>query len=102
MQEMWVRFLGEEDPLEKEMATHSGILAKKIPCTEEPAGLQSMGSQTVGHDWAIKQQQQRSTEEEQGLKSRQSVCGLLAMWYCLEIQDIRRTDWSHQWLGDWG
>lgn len=41
------------------------------------------------------------TDEEQGLKSRQSVCGLLAMWYCLEIQDIRRTDWSHQWLGDW-
>ena len=50
MQEMWVQFLGEEDPLEKEMENHSDILAKKIPCTEEPAGLQSMGSQTVGHD----------------------------------------------------
>ena len=42
--------LGFEDPLEKEMATHSSILAWKIPWTEEPGGLQSMGSQRVGHD----------------------------------------------------
>ena len=45
MQETWVRFLGQEDPLEKEMATHSSILAWRIPWTEEPGGLQSMGSQ---------------------------------------------------------
>ena len=45
MQETWVRFLGPEDPLEKEMAIHSSILAWKIPWTEEPGGLQSMGSQ---------------------------------------------------------
>ena len=43
MQEMWVRFLGQEDPLEKEMATHSSILAWEIPWTEEPGGLHSMG-----------------------------------------------------------
>ena len=43
---------GQEDPLEKEMATHSSILAWKIPWTEEPGGLQSMGSQRVRHDWA--------------------------------------------------
>ena len=43
MEEMWVRSLGWEDPLEKEMATHSSILAWKIPWTEEPGGLQSMG-----------------------------------------------------------
>ena len=48
--ETWVRSLGWEDPLEKEMATHSSILAWKIPCTEEPGRLQSMGSQRVGHD----------------------------------------------------
>ena len=42
--------LGWEDPLEEEMATHSNILAWKIPWTEEPGGLQSMGSLTVGHD----------------------------------------------------
>ena len=48
--ETWVRSLGWEDPLEKEMATHSSTLAWKIPWTEEPGGLQSMGSQRVGHD----------------------------------------------------
>ena len=53
MQETWVQALGWEDPLEKEMATHSSILAWKIPWTEEPGGLQSMGSQRVGYDRAI-------------------------------------------------
>ena len=43
MQEVWVRSLGQEDSLEKEMATHSSILAWEIPWTEEPGGLQSMG-----------------------------------------------------------
>ena len=46
----WVRSLGQKDPLEKETATHSSILAWKIPWTEEPDGLQSMGLQRVGHD----------------------------------------------------
>ena len=50
MQETWVRSLGQEDPLEKEMATHSSILAWRNPWTEEPGGLQSMGSQRDGHD----------------------------------------------------
>ena len=50
VQETQVQSLGWEDPLEKEMATHSGTLAWKIPWTEEPGGLQSMGSQRVGHD----------------------------------------------------
>ena len=50
MQETWVLFLDVEDPLEKEMATHSSILAWKIPWTEEPGGLQSMGLQRVSHD----------------------------------------------------
>ena len=45
-----VSSLGREDPLEKEMATHSSILAWKIPWTEEPGGLQSTGSQRAGHD----------------------------------------------------
>ena len=47
MQETWVRSLGQEDPLEKEMATHSSILAWRIPGTEEPGGIQSMGSQEL-------------------------------------------------------
>ena len=50
MQEMRVHSLGREDPLEKEMATHSRILAGEISWTEEPGGLQSMGSQGVGQD----------------------------------------------------
>ena len=50
MQKTWVQSLGVQDPLEKEMATHSSILAWKIPWTEEPGELQSMGSQRVGHD----------------------------------------------------
>ena len=50
MRETWVRSLGWEDPLEKEMATHSSTLAWKIPWVEEPARLQSMGSQRIGHD----------------------------------------------------
>ena len=50
MQETRVQFLGQEDPLEKEMATHSSTLAWKIPWTEEPGRLQSMGSQRVRHD----------------------------------------------------
>ena len=47
---MWVRSLGREDPLEEEMASHFGVLAWRIPWTEEPGGLQSLGSQIVGCD----------------------------------------------------
>ena len=50
MQETWVQSLGQEDPLEKEMAIHSSTIAWKIPWTEEPGRLQSMGLQRVGHD----------------------------------------------------
>ena len=50
MQETWVQSLGWEDPLEKEMATHSSILAWRIPWTEEAGRLQSLGSPRVGHD----------------------------------------------------
>ena len=56
MQETWVQFMGQEDPLEKRMAIHSRILAWEIPWTEEPGGLQSIGLQRVGHDLATKSQ----------------------------------------------
>ena len=56
VQETWVQSLGQEDPLEKEMATHSSTLVWKIPWTEKPEGLQYMGSQRVRHDLATKQQ----------------------------------------------
>ena len=54
MQKTWVRSLGWEDPLKEGMETHSSILAWRIPWTEEPDGLQTMGSQRVGHDWVTK------------------------------------------------
>ena len=50
VQDTWVRSLSQEDPLEKEMAAHSSILASEIPWTEEPSGLLSMGLQRVGHE----------------------------------------------------
>ena len=50
MRETWVQFLGREDLLEEGMATHSSVLAWRIPWTEEPGGLQSVGSQRVGQD----------------------------------------------------
>ena len=56
-QETGVQLLGREDPLEKEMATHSSVLAWRIPWTEEPGRLQFMGLQRVRHDWATEQQQ---------------------------------------------
>ena len=52
VKETWFRSLGQEDPLEKEIATHSSVLAGRIQFTEEPRGLQSMGLQRVGYDWA--------------------------------------------------
>ena len=50
IQETWVQSQGQEDPLEKEMAAHSSILAWRIPWTEEPGRLQSVGLQRIGHD----------------------------------------------------
>ena len=52
MQETWVQSLGREEPLEKGMVTHSSILAWRIPLTEEPGGLQSLGSHRIGHNWS--------------------------------------------------
>ena len=49
-EEMWVQSLGQENPMQEGMATHSNILAWRIPWIEEPGGLQSMGLQIVGHD----------------------------------------------------
>ena len=57
IQETWVQSLGQEDPLEKGMATHPSIFAWEITWTEEPGGLKSMGSRRVKHDLVTKQQQ---------------------------------------------
>ena len=57
-QETWVWSLGRENPLKKEMATHSSILAWEIPWTEQPSVLESMGLQRVRYDWMIEQQEE--------------------------------------------
>ena len=69
MRETWVRSLGQKDPLEKEMAIHSSILAWRIPWTEKPSRLQSTGSQRVGHDWATSP----SPSEWEVLKEKQVI-----------------------------
>ena len=56
-QEIWIRSLGQEDPVEKEMAMHFSILLWEIPWTEKPGGLQSMGSRRIIYNWVTKQQQ---------------------------------------------
>ena len=77
MWETWVRSLGREDTLEKEMATHSSTLAWKIAWTEEPGRLQSTGSQRVGHDWATSPSP--SNEHPGLISSRMDWLDLLAV-----------------------
>ena len=69
MQETWVPSLGGEDPLEKEMAIHSSILAWEIPWTEEPSGLPPMGLQNVGHDLGTKRQPQLTIKPQAAHKT---------------------------------
>ena len=63
---------GQEDPLEKEMATRSSVLAWEIPWTEEPGGLQSTGSQRFRHDWAGRQQRRQYTGIENSKRQRRA------------------------------
>ena len=77
MQETWVRALGGEAPLEEGMATHSSILAWKMPWTEEPSRLQFMGSQRVGHDSVTEHKGPgfRELKQESGAKVRSPGVG---------------------------
>ena len=78
VQETWVQSLGWEDTLEKEMATHYSILAWKISRTQEPGGLQSMGLQRVGHDWATNTYLNTLTEFKIGAKNRNNQCYMIS------------------------
>ena len=78
MWQTWVQSLGQEDPLENGMATQSSILAWRIPWTEEPGGLQIMGSQRVGHDWATNSFTYRSCFSSQ----------LKPAWHCFPISKV--------------
>ena len=76
----WVRSLGWEDPLEEEMATHSSILAWRIPWTEEPGGLQSTGLQRVGHDWATSHAHTQSWSQEMNFSASGYLCLFTEVW----------------------
>ena len=76
VQETWIQSLGWEDPLEKKMATHSSILAWRIPCTEEPGGLQSMESQS-----------QTQLSDEHSLSQGTSMNGLVESESCSVVSD---------------
>ena len=67
-QETWVRSLGWEDPLEQEMTTHSSIFVWKIPWTEEPGGLQSVGLQRVGSYWATEHVHIQNNKEYENIR----------------------------------
>ena len=71
MQETCIQSLGQEDPLEKGMPTHSSILAWEMPRTEEPGGLQSMGSQRVGQYWLANIFFQRKNQNQKKKKKKQ-------------------------------
>ena len=83
MWETWVWSLGWEDPLEKEMAAHSSTLAWEIPWTEEPGGLQSMGSQRVKHDWVTE---------------RARTHFYLHIFQCVGYSPQLKTCWKHHIL----
>ena len=89
MCETQVQSLGWEDLLEKEMAIHSSILAWKIPWTEEPGTLQSMGSQRVGHDWATSLSFHFQVKERKGGRSgdglKRFIIVLLIKWKNLNM-----------------
>ena len=86
MRETWVRSLGQEDPLEEGMATHSSILAWRIPWTEDPGRLQSMGSQRVGHNWTTEYAYLYDGEEE-GIKQNYKL--LHGSWWLHQHQTLQ-------------
>ena len=94
MAETWVWSLGWKDPLEEGMTTHSGILAWRIPWTEEPGGLQSMGSQRVGRDWEVRGIQEWGLHYQWELWVKKVT---LPQHFLLSQDDMK-----HAWLWTWG
>ena len=91
MQETRVPSLGWDDLLEKEMATHSSIPAWEIPLSEETMGYNPRGHERVGHDWAIKQQQQTYPAQPRRLRFPPSNWALWLKWVCLAPSDARKS-----------
>ena len=101
MQETWVWFLGWEDPLEKGMATYSSFLARRIPWTEEPGGLQSLGSQSVGQDWVTHFLPTRLLGTASGvmyhLKTLTVQLSLSASYDCIAFSSRSTFHWPALW-----
>ena len=105
IRETWVRFLSWEDPLEKGTATHSSILAWRIPWTEEPGELQSMGSQRVRHDWATHFHFQGNILESIDILEHYSLCSLYLPHQVLEswlLQSFGSTIFKISLHAIWG
>ena len=96
MRETQVQSLGQEDPLEKEMATHSSILAWRIPWTGEPARLQSTGLQRVGHDWATSL---HSLVENDMEVSFMGICCVAQETQTGALNQPRGVRWGGRWEG---
>ena len=102
MQETLVRFLGWEDPLEKEMAIHSSTLAWKIPRMEEPDRLQSMGSKRVGHDWATSLSLFRASTPDMQMTPPlwEKVKRQAEEWGTIFTSHISNSKWSRSVVSD--
>ena len=96
MWETWVRSLGQEDPLEKGMETHSSIHAWKIPWTKEPGGLQSMGSQRTGQDWVTSLHYNHNNQQINLWRILGQLMKIVLVPICFFLERRRRTN---TWLG---
>ena len=94
LQETWVWFLGQEDPLEEEMATHSSIIAWKIPWTEESGELQSIGLQRVGHNWVTEHAALNTKMLYFPLLKTASV-RVVVFTGSISLQDLKPSSFSH-------
>ena len=97
-QETRVRSLGQDDPLEKEVATHSSILAWEIPWTEEPGGLRSMGSQRVAHDLATTPSINQLTSFHLSI-----LLSIISSFFCVHSSYLFWLvySWKMSWWPDW-
>ena len=97
MQEMWVWSLCREDPLEKEIATHSSILVWKIPWTEETGRLHSMGLQRVGHDWATSLSLSTffMVHLSQSYMTTREIIALTIRTFVGRVISLLALDWAH-------
>ena len=103
MWEAWVGSLGWEDPLEKGMATQSSILAWRIPWREEPGGLQSMGSQRVGHNWTTFTSLHIITSQKRKKKKSQNSYSLCLIPKTTLLPQCSQAlfPWWAKWLWEW-